>query len=173
MMRNAILQEFDRIQNLMEASFPADERRTAEEQRKVWDDPRFHCYVFEEDEQILGFMTLWQFEDFAYAEHLATNPAIRGQGVGSRILTEIKKLVKGQLCLEVEHPDHEMAKRRIGFYRRNGFYMNDYPYIQPAYSADKQPVPLLIMTTDGPIDAVTYEKIRDTLYREVYKVQSL
>lgn len=169
-MRQATIQEFNTIQHLIEISFPEDERRTAAEQRKVWEDPHFRCYVLDDGGQILGFMTIWQFEGWAYAEHLATNPEIRGQGAGARILQEIKTLVTGQLCLEVEHPDHEMARRRIGFYKRNGFYMNDYPYIQPAYSPGKNPVPLLIMTTDGPIDTETYEMIRDTLYHDVYKV---
>ena len=170
-MRDAILHEFDRIQNLMEASFPADERRTAEEQRKVWEDPRFHCYVMEDNEQILGFMTIWQFDGWAYAEHLATNPAIRNQGIGSRILTEIKTLVDGQLCLEVEHPDNDMARRRIGFYERHGLVYNDYPYLQPPMRAGQDMLPLRLMTKPSAIDAVTYERYKKQIYRIVYKYE--
>lgn len=168
-MRQATLQEFDSIWAIMETSFPVDERRPVAMQRDVWSNSRFHCYVLEEDGQILGFMTIWQFEGWAYGEHLAVNPALRNQGLGSRILQQVLQQIEGPLCLEVEPPDTDMARRRIDFYKRNGFFLNAYPYIQPAYAPDQNPVPLLIMTTEGPIDETTYENMRDTLYREVYR----
>lgn len=62
-----------------------------------------------------------------------------------------------------------MAKRRIGFYKRNKFFLNDYPYMQPSISAGKVAIPLLIMTTGGTVDEVTFEQMKDTLYAKVYK----
>lgn len=37
-------------------------------------------------------------------------------------------------------------------------------------SAGKNPVPLLIMTTDGMIDEEKFEYIKDKLYEKVYNV---
>ena len=170
-MRNATMTDFEQIQRLLELSFPVDERRSAQAQRLVFEDPRFRCLVLEDGDRILGFMTVWQFDGWAFAEHLTTDPSVRNQGFGSQILQAVITSVEGPLCLEVELPETDMAKRRIGFYQRNGFTLNEYPYIQPAYAPDQNPVPLLLMTTDGPIDPTQYEMIRDTLYREVYKVQ--
>ena len=68
-----------------------------------------------------------------------------------------------------ELPENELARRRIGFYSRNGFKLNNYPYIQPPMSAGKNPVPLLIMTTGGVLAESEFINMRDILYKNVYK----
>ena len=62
-----------------------------------------------------------------------------------------------------------MAKRRIAFYERNGFFLNKYDYIQPPMSKGKNPVPLLVMTSGGKVSAKRFDEIKKCLYREVYK----
>ena len=52
-----------------------------------------------------------------------------------------------RICLEVELPETEMAARRIGFYERNGFYYNDYFYMQPPIAEGRNAIPLRLMTT--------------------------
>ena len=73
------------------------------------------------------------------------------------------------ICLEVELPETEKAKRRIAFYERNGFFLNNYEYEQPAYSADKKAVPLLIMTYNKPVSYERFKEIRKELYLHVYE----
>ena len=84
---------------------------------------KYTVYVIPDDESdcIKAFITVWKFEDFAFIEHFAVNPFYRNQGLGSLILHEILNLLQCQICLEVELPKTDFAKRRIGFYERNGF----------------------------------------------------
>ena len=76
------------------------------------------------------------------------------------------------VCLEVELPESDITRRRIGFYRRNGFFLNDYPYIQPSLGVGRAPQPLRIMTRDGTITQTEFETMRDVIYREVYRVDT-
>lgn len=73
------------------------------------------------------------------------------------------------VCLEVEPPDNEMASRRIDFYKRNNFFLNNYPYTQPPISTGRNPIPLLIMTHGRHINNIEFAKIKEELLTKVYK----
>lgn len=166
-------EEFEQVYRIMEASFPPDEHRPYEEQQKLMDNPNYQIYVAKEDDNFLeiqGFMAVWQFESLSFIEHFAVDSKYRNTGLGSRMLCEIREHLAGRICLEVELPDNDMAKRRIEFYHRNGLYYNEYPYIQPAISKGRNPIPLRIMTSGGVVSQGEYQEIRDILYREVYEV---
>ena len=164
-------EDFDRIYEIMEKSFPDDEYREYEEQRELFSRPEYSVYVVDGQsgsESLKAFSAVWEFDDFMYIEHLAVNPDNRNGGVGASILKSLQDMSDKPICLEVELPENELARRRIGFYSRNGFNLNHYPYIQPPMSAGKNPVPLLIMTTGGTILESEFANIRDVLYRNVY-----
>lgn len=61
-----------------------------------------------------------------------------------------------------------MAVRRVRFYERNGFFFNDYPYIQPSMGEGRKEIPLFLMSTERKIDEEEYRMIRNTLYTKVY-----
>ncbi len=163
--------EFDTVFSIMEASFPIDEYRPYDEQRALLYDAKYCIYVLADSDSadLKGFIAIWQLEDFAFIEHFAVNPIYRNQGLGTLILQEIRRLTGCQICLEVELPQTDLAKRRIAFYKRNGFYLNDYPYMQPPISKGRQPIPLLIMTSGDAISETRFEEMKKTVYREVYK----
>lgn len=165
--------EFEQVYRIMEASFPPDEHRPYEEQQELLDNSNYQIYVAKETDnslEIQGFMAVWRFDGLGFIEHFAVDNKYRNSGLGSRMLQEINEHLTGRICLEVELPDNEISKRRIAFYQRNGLYYNDYPYIQPAISKGRNPIPLRIMTSGGEVTEAEYERIRDILYREVYKV---
>ena len=131
----------------------------------------YDIYVVDGDDSTLkAFVAVWGFDDFAFIEHLAVNPACRNAGIGASILAAVKEKTGKRICLEVELPENDIARRRIGFYTRNGFSLNEYNYIQPPMSAGKNPVPLFIMTTDGAVEERRFEYIKDKLYEKVYNV---
>lgn len=166
--------EFEQVYRIMKSSFPPDEHRPYEEQQELMENLNYQIYVAKETDNFLeiqGFMAVWQFEDLSFIEHFAVDGKYRNTGLGSRMLQEIMEHLGGRICLEVELPDNDIAKRRIQFYERNGLYYNDYPYIQPAISKGRNPIPLRIMTSGGAISEDEYEEIKDTLYREVYKLK--
>ena len=70
---------------------------------------------------------------------------------------------------EVELPETEMARRRIGFYQRGGFVLNPYPYVQPPISAGRNPLPLAIMSAPRAIGPEEFEEFRRLVYTRVYK----
>lgn len=162
-------EKFDDFFKLMEESFPVDEYRNYENQKSLFDIPEYKVYsLFCDDKVLKAFIALWQFEDFVFIEHFAVNQKYRNCGVGSEFLQEIVNKFDLPVCLEVELPDTDIAKRRIGFYERNNFSLNHYDYTQPAMGKEKKTIPLLIMTTRGKIDKEQFAKIKSTLYKKVY-----
>lgn len=163
--------DFDKAYAIMEESFPSDERRAYEEQKALLDNEYYRVYGLKYHNGIVAFITLWQFDDFAYIEHFAVAPEYRNGGIGSVVIKEILSEINCTVCLEVELPNTEQAKRRIEFYKRNGFYINDYPYTQPPYSADKKPIDLIIMTSERQITEDEFNTIKRTLFKNVYNVE--
>ena len=170
-LRNISVDEFDAVYDIMEKSFPEDEYRSYDEQKMLFSKSEYDIYVVDGDDSTLkAFVAVWGFDDFAFIEHLAVNPACRNAGIVASILAAVKEKTGKRICLEVELPENDIARRRIGFYTRNGFSLNEYNYIQPPMSAGKNPVPLFIMTTDGAVEERRFEYIKDKLYEKVYNV---
>ena len=156
--------DFPEIYRIMQASFSDDEYRPYDEQLALFEEPEYRIYYMP-----AGFLAVWEFESFIYIEHFAVDPALRNSGTGSAMLQELVKQYQKPICLEVELPEDELTRRRIGFYERNGFVFNEYPYIQPPISTGKSPVPLRIMTYGEAITRETFEAMKNVLYRSVYK----
>lgn len=165
--------DFDALYALLEQSFPSEEYRDFDKQKALFQNEKYAAYgiLDEESKQLKALVSLWNFESFVYIEHFAVNATYRNQGLGAKILSSLKEKFTCQLCLEVELPETEMAKRRIAFYERNGFSYNTYPYVQPPYSLEKSSVPLRFMTTNGTISQEQFELIKTSLYKEVYNVK--
>ena len=172
MLQKLHTEDFDQVYSIMDASFPVDEHRPYDEQKALLEHPNYSIYVLPDtqNKNLKAFISVWQFDDFVYVEHFAVHPSCRNQGLGALMLGELHAAFSSQICLEVELPETDFARRRIGFYERNGFSINEYPYIQPPISKNRNAIPLLIMTTNGSISKDRFEEIRSTLYREVYKV---
>ncbi|NLA88207.1 MAG: GNAT family N-acetyltransferase [Clostridiales bacterium] len=164
------IKDFDKIYHLMEKSFPSDEYRTYEEQKTLLNNYGYSVYVlYDESQDIKAFIAVWEFNKFAYIEHFVVNPEHRNGGLGTNMLNGLVELLGKTVCLEVEPPNTEMASRRIGFYKRNNFFLNEYPYMQPPISQGKNTIPLFIMTSGSKVDEETFEQIKGTLYTKVYK----
>ena len=157
------------VEELMHTAFPQEERRDTEQQRAYSDHhPLFCSNIVLEDGTPIGMISYWTMTDFYYIEHFAIDPARRNGGYGRRVLEAIKERLKGPIVLEVEMPNDEMSIRRIHFYKRLEFTLHHKPYMQPPYRKEDSGLPMLLMTY-GNIDMESdFEKVRDTLYKEVY-----
>lgn len=166
--------DFDKVYKIMEDSFPPDEHRPYEEQKELLNNPNYCIYVSKpvDSSDVQGFMAIWRFENLTFIEHFAVDERYRNTGLGSKMLQDIRDLVQGRICLEVELPYTDIAKKRIGFYERNGFAYNDYQYIQPAISKGRNPIPLRIMATEGSLNIEEFNMIKEKLYKEVYGVST-
>ncbi len=160
--------DFDGIYKILDESFPIDEKRPYERQRELLDDPIYSVYGIIDGEKVKAVAAVYRFENALFLEHLAVSREYRNGGLGALMLSELCKLCS-TVCLEVELPATEIAKRRIGFYERNGFYYNDYHYVQPALAEGQDPIELRIMTSGRALDEEEFIKLRDLIYEKAYK----
>lgn len=162
---------FNQLFSLIQLSFPTSERRNYAGHLGEFSEDRFRsiCYI---PDVLKGILNYWDFGDFIYIEHFAIAPELRGQGTGSALMGELRTIVGNRtLVLEAEPPaDSDIAARRIAFYERLGFVLNEYDYIQPALIEGEEPIPLVIMSAPDKLTEKEYIKIRDRLYNEVYKI---
>lgn len=165
--------EFDKMYSIMESSFPDDEYRPKEEQIKLLENENYNVLVVKGTTgNIVGFIAVWNFEEFLFIEHFAVDKNSRNQGLGGVILKALNDMTNKMMCLEVEPPQSAITKRRVEFYKRNGFYLNEYPYIQPPISKGKNPVPLMIMTSGDKVDDKKFKIIKECIYKNVYKLKN-
>ena len=157
--------EFDTVYAIMEQSFPLEEYRSYAGQKALLMDPAYAIYLVKEEDNILGFGAVWQLGKWLFLEHLAVDPRFRNRGIGAKLLGF---LAEKRCCLEVELPETDLARRRIGFYQRNGFFLNDYPYVQPSLGEGRSPVPLSIMTSGSAISPEEFAQVQKLLYSRVY-----
>lgn len=163
-------EEFPDIYSAMEQSFPKEEIRDLADATAVLDEERFFVYHTVSEGVRVGFITLWELDGFTFCEHLVTYPEHRSKGYGAEVIKACAKKFS-RLVLECEHPDTPMAKRRLGFYLRCGFFENSYPYVQPPYREGEKGVPLLLLSYPDPLDSV--EKTVDIIYELVYKIKRI
>ena len=111
--------------DLYEHSFPEEERRPTRDWLEMpGRDAAFCLNVIEADGVAAGMLTVWQFREFAYVEHFAVSPEMRGGGLGARALQTLVESVQVPIVLEVEPKcSTPMADRRIAFYERQGFVL--------------------------------------------------
>lgn len=161
---------FSQMYEILENSFPKTERRSRKGHLSEFNDPLFRSLVLE-DGRIQGFMNYWEMSEFIYLEHFAIAKELRGRGIGSRLMNELCSSIQNRLIvLEVEpEQKSDIADRRIKFYERLGFVLNEYPYLQPPYE-NTAPLPLAIMSSERKLEPSEFVKIKNALYRNVYKV---
>ena len=160
--------DFDQVWKIMEISFPPEERRKREKQRELLEKEEYLLYGVKQGENLLGFLAAWELGDFLFMEHFAISPEARNSGLGHRMLQELQAKGHQKIVLEVELPEKELARRRIRFYERNGFFYNEYPYEQPAMSEDSHAIPLRIMSAGEPLTEEAFYRVREVLYRRIY-----
>ncbi|ANF97720.1 GNAT family N-acetyltransferase [Paenibacillus bovis] len=162
---------FNQVFDIMAQSFPVTEYRTYEEQQKLLADPRYRLLT-ETNEQgdIIAFLAGWELETVRYVENIAVSPHIRGGGIGKRLMERFLSLSGMPVVLEVEPPEDELQQRRIGFYERLGFHLEDYMYMQPPLRTGQSGMLLCIMSYPQPLTQERFHSIRQELYRHVYRM---
>lgn len=157
-------------QRVFEESFPIEERPMFD---TIYLRPRnmFHFGVVYDDNNPIGIFTYWNFGSWVYVEHFAVAPEYRNLDYGTRIMTSFKQETSLPIILEVEKPDSDMALRRINFYKRLGFVLNErISYLQPSYHEGGDMLPLDIMST-SPLSETDFAPMRQMLYSFVYLVE--
>lgn len=145
------------------SAFPEEERRNKEYHQETMQIENFHFDVVLSDGSPIGILAWWEFEEWRFVEHFATDSARRGEGLGAKILTQFAAESSKPIILEVEHPTEEICRRRIGFYQRLGFVLNDHHYEHPSYQQKEgEVVSLMIMSYPKPISSQQLKEYVDS-----------
>lgn len=113
-----------RVQELYEKAFPAEERVPLEVLYKPWTHGDFRAFL--RGDIFCGLAFLLPDDKTCYLFYLAVEEEMRGLGVGSEILRQLKKMYEGKkivLEMEVLDPDAENYGQRLlrdKFYQKNG-----------------------------------------------------
>lgn len=137
---------FHQAWELYEDAFPFEERRLLNDQICVLKKDNYHFDVLIENKQFIGFILWWDFETHRYIEHFATSVYQRNKGFGKLILTKYIDTNDKPIILEVELPSTSLKVRRIKFYERIGFKLNQHYYEIPPLEEGQTPLQLLLMS---------------------------
>ncbi|MBP9958718.1 MAG: GNAT family N-acetyltransferase [Synergistaceae bacterium] len=126
-------------------------------------------YILEMDEDIpLGTILWCRFPEFIFFEYLAVTPHARGRGLGAKLMKTVLDQEKCIAVLEVEEPHTEPDRKRIVFYERLGFHLNEEGYEVPPFSHEQPPVYLRVMTHPCKVDVDSFGKMKDVIFESVY-----
>lgn len=163
-------EKFSRMFEIMECSFPKAEHGSFNLHRAEMRKPDFRCLCYEPDGIPAGFMNFYMFEgeNVAFLEHFAVSQELRGKGVGSGLMRYFREMTAPRnIVLEVEPPEGEVERRRIAFYQRNGFILNNGDYFQPDFYGSDHGLPLKLMSTQ-PMDEQEFQRVKQLIHRRAY-----
>jgi GNAT superfamily N-acetyltransferase len=160
-------EEFKSIYEKMTTSFASDEIRTLEDAYKILDVKEYKVFHLTLNNNNIGFITIWNLDTCTFVEHFVIYEEYRNKGFGGIAIDLINKEFNN-VVLEAELGTTDLSKRRLGFYSRHGFKINDVYYIQPAYHNDKQPVDMHLLSY--PDKLANINKVIKEIYKVVYGV---
>ena len=143
---------------LYEDAFPLEERRLMDAQTRVLKKSNYHFDVIVEKEQLIGFLLWWDFDRYRYIDHFATATLQRNKGFGKSMLKKFIANNDRPILLEVELPNSDINQRRIKFYERIGFKLNQHYYEIPPFKEGQPPLQLVLMSYPDKITARDVEQ---------------
>jgi len=164
--------KFDSFFELMSEAFPSIERRSYEGQKKLLCDDSYNIIIDnDEDGNIRAFIANWEFNDFSFIEHFAVDRKMRGNGMGISMLEDYLKRFNKPIFLEVELPENDISMRRIEFYKRLGFHLNNFEYLQPPLQKQHDFLPLKVMSYPRSVNEIEFMNFKNVVYDKVYNRQ--
>ena len=76
------------------------------------------------------------------------------------------------IILEIEPPVTEISIKRLKFYEKLGFKLNNYEYFQLPLRENHSPLKLNLMSYPEKLTPTEFENIKNKIYSEVYKADS-
>ncbi|GBG94164.1 GNAT family acetyltransferase [Ligilactobacillus salitolerans] len=134
--------DFSQVDALYQQAFPADELYPAELLRAHLNDKNAKFWSIYDQAKWIGFTYCMTEKDLTYVGFLAISPEFRGTGYGSQTLKLIKeKYANNRVCLLIEeversYSDFEARKKRLSFYRKNGFQLAGFKIVELGVTYD-------------------------------------
>ena len=149
-------------------SFPIFEQRNLYDQIEAMKDDNFNCRVYIEEDNVVGLLFFWNYENYRYIEHFAISKIMRGKNYGSNILKEFCE-EEYSVILEIDPPIDEISISRLNFYKRLGFVENEYNHIHPPYRRGSSGHGLEVLSYDKILNKDQYNLFNEFLKYKVMK----
>ncbi|WMJ76034.1 MULTISPECIES: GNAT family N-acetyltransferase [unclassified Sedimentibacter] len=162
--------EFYDVYRLMQESFPSEEYRSFDGELDLFNKQNYKVMALRSDNEVQAFIAEWIFKYVHYIEHFCVTPDLRGSGMGTKIMHNYLKSVKGPVVIEVEANNTPIAKRRIEFYKRLGFTLSNIEYVQPPLRKTDIKPALRLMHYPQNLSDKELHKIKHVLFSDVYKI---
>ena len=156
------------LKQIYEDSFPEDERREWTQLLELLSNTQFSLNEIYDQQKFLGFISIWNLTEFSFIEHFAIQDTDQGKGYGTQVIKRVLSMNSKPVILEVEEPFTENARKRIAFYERLHFTVNEFSYFQPAYSLEKKSIKMLLMSYPTNIYPEDFERIKVRIHDQVY-----
>jgi len=157
------------FRQIYEEAFPSDERREWNQLIELIRNTHYSLNEIYHQKKFIGFISIWNLQEFCFIEHFAIRETERGKGIGTRILKQILTQISTPVILEVEEPFTEAALKRIDFYKRLNFRISEEEYYQPPYSIEKNKVKMLLMSFPKRIQPEGFAEIMVRIHTMVYQ----
>ncbi|PEI02175.1 GNAT family N-acetyltransferase [Pantoea agglomerans] len=158
--------DFKSVNELYESAFPHHEKRHPVAKINVLTNPNYSLQAWFDGEQFVGMIGAWDFNDYAYIEHLAVSSQVRSQGYGKQMLSQFLQLYP-QTILEIDPLTSGIAHNRLRFYQSLGFSNNNYLHLHPTYHRGIPDHQLIVLSYPQPIDEARYQRFFSDLCRVV------
>lgn len=156
------------LKQIYEASFPEDERREWTQLTELLNNTQFSLNEIYNQQKFIGFISIWNLNEFSFIEHFAIQDAEQKKGYGTQTMEHVLSMNSKPVILEVEEPLTEKARKRMAFYERLNFTVNSGSYFQPAYSIGKSSIKMLLMSYPMKIKTADFERIKAHIHDQVY-----
>ncbi|EGT3615749.1 GNAT family N-acetyltransferase [Clostridium perfringens] len=159
---------FNKAMEIYKVSFPIFEQRTMKDQIEALQDKDYHFDVIYDEDKMVGILLYWDMNEYKYIEHFAIDSSLRGKNYGSRVLKEFCKHNKN-VILEIDPPIDEVSIKRLNFYLKLGFKLQDFNHVHPSYRKECKSHSLKIMTFNEDISKEDYDTFNKLLKKNVMK----
>ena len=157
---------FKKAWQIYEDSFPEEEKRTLTEHIKLFDKKSFKMLCYVEDEITLAILFYWHIGSYTYLEHFAVNSILRGRSYGSRILQEFINNHQN-IILEIEPIVDKLTQKRLDFYERFDFKVNQHTHFQVPFRKNAQELQLIFLSHKKALPDDKYKTLYQMMLQEM------
>jgi len=163
-----VMEEFDIFYQILVDHFPKKEVKEYSYLKGMFENGIAHALVKKKDDTIIGALCYMEVEDYVFIDYFVIIDAYQGKQLGQQMLQYFKETMNKPIILEVELPTDDISKRRIAFYKRMGFVLNEHEYVVPPIRSLKYPIYFLLMTDKKPLTREKFDKIYPSILKIVY-----
>lgn len=163
-----LMQEFNTFYQILKDHFPTKEVKEYSYVKEMFESGNAHALVQKEDDTIIGALCYMEVEEYVFIDYFVIIDAFQGKQLGQQMLQYFKNTINKPIILEVELPTDDISKRRIAFYERMGFILNEHEYVVPPIRSLKCPIYFLLMTDTSPLTKEQFNKIYPKILKIVY-----